>query len=400
MELDKIGIDLGKTVFHVVGLSAAGEVVIRKKFSRLQLLRFTANLRVRLMGMEACGGSHFLGRSLREQGHEVRLMPAQYVKPYVKTNKNDYIDAEAIAEAVGRANMRFVPIKSDEQLDMQSLHRVRDRWVARRTSVVNQMRGLLLERGITLRKGRRHAETCLQGILEDADNHLSGLARMLLAQLQGAQAADDIAEEFTHRRWHENVECKWKDGTLLLSAENDDDPNEAFMSGVKAQAQRGRSRLAYKAPPPAGSGSCVAQSCLSAGGSCIPAEHLRSAGNRQYLAVCAWKDPDVFLPQERVFRPPRCERTARQAENPAGRDRPPSNSKPFSWPRPAWLGSDSLSPVPVAGPPPVRGTVGAPAWRLRPACAGYACCTAWRSACASPCPLNCSFCNTSRSSST
>ena len=96
-----------------------------------------------------------------------------------------YIDAEAIAEAVGRANMRFVPIKSDEQLDMQSLHRVRDRWVARRTSVINQIRGLLLERGITFRKGRRHAEASLPAVLEDADNRLSGLLRMLLGQLQG-----------------------------------------------------------------------------------------------------------------------------------------------------------------------------------------------------------------------
>jgi transposase len=109
MEIDTIGIDLGKTVFHLVGLSMAGEAAVRRKFSRTQLLRFTANLRVRLIGMEACGGFHFLGRSLREQGHEVRLMPAQYVKPCVKTNKNDYIDAEA----VGRAKMRFVPIKSD-----------------------------------------------------------------------------------------------------------------------------------------------------------------------------------------------------------------------------------------------------------------------------------------------
>jgi len=184
MELDTIGIDLGKTIFHLVGVNRAGEVVVRRKFSRPQLLRFTANLRVRLIGMEACGGSHFLGRSLREQGHEVRLMPAQYVKPYVKTNKNDYIDAEAIAEAVGRANMRFVPIKSDEQLDMQSLHRVRDGWVARRTSVINQIRGLLLERGITFRKGRRHAEASLPTLLEDADNGLSGLLRMLLEQLQ------------------------------------------------------------------------------------------------------------------------------------------------------------------------------------------------------------------------
>jgi hypothetical protein len=101
--------------------------------------------------MEACGGSHFLGRALKEQGHEVRLMPAQYVKPYVKTNKSDYIDAEAIAEAVGRPKMRFVPIKTDEQLDLQALHRVREHWVMRRTAVINQIRGLLLDREITLR---------------------------------------------------------------------------------------------------------------------------------------------------------------------------------------------------------------------------------------------------------
>ena len=155
-----------------------------KKFSRNQLLHFTANLGVRLIGMEACGGAHFLGRALREQGHDVRLMPAQYVKPYVKTNKNDYIDAEAIAEAVGRPRMRFVPIKSDDQLDMQSLHRVRERWVGRRTAVVNQIRGLLLERGITVRKGRRHAEAALPCILEDPNSNLSGSLRMLLAQLQ------------------------------------------------------------------------------------------------------------------------------------------------------------------------------------------------------------------------
>src|SRR5258705_9014512 len=117
MELHTIGIDLGKTVFHLVGLNPHGEVVVRKKFSRTQLLRFTANVHVQLIGMEACGGAHFLGRALREQGHEVRLIPAQYVKPYVKTNKSDYIDAEA----VGRPRMRFVPIKTDDQLDLQSL---------------------------------------------------------------------------------------------------------------------------------------------------------------------------------------------------------------------------------------------------------------------------------------
>jgi len=212
MELDTIGIDLGKTTFHVVGLSAAGEVVVRRKFSRTQLLRFTANLRVRLIGMEACGGSHFLGRSLREQGHEVRLMPAQYVKPYVKTNKNDYIDAEAIAEAVGRPRMRFVPIKSDDQLDMQSLHRVRDRWVAHRTSIINQIRGLLLERGITFRKGRRHAEASLPGILEDPENGLSGALRVLLAQLQSElrqlQSQIDEADALVARSASEHEPCQ------------------------------------------------------------------------------------------------------------------------------------------------------------------------------------------------
>jgi transposase len=138
MELPTIGIDLGKTVFHLVGLNLRGEVGVRKKFSRKQLLHFTANLQVKLIGMEACGGAHFLGRALREQGHEVGLMPAQYVKPYLKTNKSDYIDAEAIAEAVERPKMRFVPIKSDDQLDLQSLHRVRERWGMRRTAVINR----------------------------------------------------------------------------------------------------------------------------------------------------------------------------------------------------------------------------------------------------------------------
>ena len=107
MEIRTIGIDLGTTVFHLVGVNGRGEVVVRKKCSRLQLLRFTSNLPSCLIGMEACAGSHFLGRALREQGHDVRLMPAQYVKPYVKTNKNDYIDAEALAEAV-RSGRRHI----------------------------------------------------------------------------------------------------------------------------------------------------------------------------------------------------------------------------------------------------------------------------------------------------
>src|SRR5476649_245076 len=184
MEVQTIGIDLGKTVFHLVGLNQRGEVVVRKKCSRNQVLRFTSNLHVSLIGMEACGGSHFLGRALREQGHDVRLMPAQYVKPYVKTNKNDYLDAEAIAEAVQRPTMRFVPIKTDEQLDLQALHRVRDRWVARRTAVMNQMRGFLLERGITMRKGPSHLAAQLQIIFGEGNGSFSGRTRGLLLELK------------------------------------------------------------------------------------------------------------------------------------------------------------------------------------------------------------------------
>ncbi len=184
MKLQTLGIDLGKTVFHVVGLDLTGKVVIRKKCSRKQLLAFTANLQVQLIGMESCSGSHFLGRALRAQGHEVRLMPAQYVKPYVQTNKSDFLDAEAIAEAVQRPRMRFVPIKTEEQLDLQALHRVRERWVMRRTAVVNQIRSLLLERGLTLPKGRRYVDQMLPRILEDATLRLSDSFRVLLAQLK------------------------------------------------------------------------------------------------------------------------------------------------------------------------------------------------------------------------
>jgi transposase len=212
MDIHTIGIDLGKTVFHLIGLNVRGEVVVRKKLSRSQLLRFTANLQVHLIGMEACGGSHFLGKALQEQGHEVRLIPPQYVKPFVKTNKNDYIDAEAIAEAVGRPTMRFVPIKSDDQLDMQSLHRVRERWVTRRTAVINQIRSLLLERGITVLKGRCHLEAALSVVLTDAEGKLSGTVRLLVAQLKleldqlalRLEEADALIQQITQ----ENESCR------------------------------------------------------------------------------------------------------------------------------------------------------------------------------------------------
>ena len=155
-------------------------MVIRKKFSRSQLLEYTANLPSSLLGMEAGVGSHFLGRALREQGHQVRLIPAQFVRPFVKSNKNDYRDAEAIAEAVERENMRFVPIKTEDQLDLQALHRVRDRLVARRTSVINQIRAFLLERGISFRKGPASLRRQMPEILENTDAKLSTAMRRLL----------------------------------------------------------------------------------------------------------------------------------------------------------------------------------------------------------------------------
>ena len=183
MKIRSIGIDLGKTTFHLVALDERGKPVIKKKLSRTQLLTFTANLPAVLMGLEACSGSHFLGRALREQGHDVRLIPAQFVKPFVKSNKNDYLDAEAIAEAVERENMRFVPIKTDDQLDLQALHRVRDRFVSRRTAVINQVRAFLLERGITFRKGPATLRKQLPEILENAGAPLSPRMRSLLATL-------------------------------------------------------------------------------------------------------------------------------------------------------------------------------------------------------------------------
>ncbi len=183
MHIASVGIDLGKTTFHLVALDERGQVVIRKKFSRPQLLAYTANLQHSLIGMEACSGAHFLGATLRRQGHDARLIPAQFVKPFVKSNKNDFLDAEAIAEAVARQNMRFVPIKTDDQLDLQALHRVRDRLVQRRTAVINQIRGFLLERGITFGRGPVQLRNQMASLLEDADNALTPRLRILLDRL-------------------------------------------------------------------------------------------------------------------------------------------------------------------------------------------------------------------------
>jgi transposase len=197
MKIHSIGIDLGKTTFHLVALGDRGKVIVRKKLSRKQLLGFTANLEPALIGMEACSGSHFLGRALRQQGHDVRLIPGQFVKPFLKSNKNDFLDAEAIAEAVERENMRFVPIKTDDQLDLQALHRVRERLVSRRTAVINQIRAFLLERGVIFPKGPASLRRQMPEILENADAPLSPRIRSLLAMMwEEWKQLDEQVESF------------------------------------------------------------------------------------------------------------------------------------------------------------------------------------------------------------
>ncbi len=147
-----IGIDIGKNSFHVVGQDQRGAIVLRQKWSRGQVEARLANLPPCLIGMEACVGAHHLSRKLQMLGHDARLMPAKYVRPYSKGQKNDFRDAEAIAEAVQRPTMKFVATKTAEQLDLQALHRVRERLVGQRTGVINQIRAFLLERGIAVRQ--------------------------------------------------------------------------------------------------------------------------------------------------------------------------------------------------------------------------------------------------------
>jgi transposase len=209
MKVTTIGIDLAKNVIQAHGVDERGKAVLKKQLKRAQVLPFFANLPPALIGMEACASAHHWGRKLSGLGHTVKLMAPQYVRPYVKTNKNDAADAEAICEAVGRPNMVFVPLKSASQQAVLALHRARQGLVKARTAQANPMRGLLGEFGLVVPQGLSAIDRRLPEILEDGDNELPGSFRQLLSRLHEHLRHLDTqvaALEGEIKRWHREDE--------------------------------------------------------------------------------------------------------------------------------------------------------------------------------------------------
>ena len=201
-----LGVDLGKNVCSVVGLDASGKVVMRRKIRRETLIGLAEKLPPCIVGMEACCGAHHLGRVFTAHGHDVRLMSPEYVRPYVKAQKNDDRDAEGVAEAATRPTMRFVDLKSQDQLDVQTLHRSRDRLVGERTALTNQLRAILLERGLIAPKGRRKLEEFLAELMDERGGaDLS--PRMVLLVVDARRRIAAFNDEFV--RWaKENEEAR------------------------------------------------------------------------------------------------------------------------------------------------------------------------------------------------
>jgi transposase len=213
MNITTVGIDLAKNVFQVHGVDHHGKVVLKKQLKRAQMAPFFANLSLCLIGMKACGSAHHWARKLQAMGHTVRLMAPQFVKPYVKTNKNDAADAEAICEAVGRPNMRFVPIKNVEQQAVLALHRVRQGLVKARTAQGNQIRGLLAEFGIIIPQGISNIAARVPALIEDASNELPGAFRILIQRLldhlkELDRQVDELEAQI--QAWHRNSELSTK----------------------------------------------------------------------------------------------------------------------------------------------------------------------------------------------
>lgn len=211
MKIRTVGMDLAKQVFQVHGVDAQGEAVLRKKLERSKVLEFFVNLPPCLIGMEACGSAHYWARKLQAMGHVVKLIAPQFVKPYVKTNKNDAADAEAICEAVTRPNMRFVPIKTDEQQAILSVHRVRQSFVRARTAQANQIRGLLAEFGLVIPQGIAYIARRLPQLMEQPE--LPDSFRVLLQRLYAHlkeldKQVDEL--EVTIAHWHRESELSRK----------------------------------------------------------------------------------------------------------------------------------------------------------------------------------------------
>lgn len=185
MKVTTIGIDLAKNIFQIHGVDERGGTVLRKQLKRAQVTNFFVNLPACLIGMEACGSAHFWARQLTALGHTVKVMAPQFVKPYVKTNKNDVADAEAICEAVARPNMRFVAVKNAEQQALLAMHRARQGFIVERTAQGNQLRGLMMEFGLALPRGFKALTAMVPQILQSAENDLPGLSRDLFSRLLG-----------------------------------------------------------------------------------------------------------------------------------------------------------------------------------------------------------------------
>jgi transposase len=182
-QLSTVAIDLAKKVFHLVGADTTGKILWRKRLTRHALMPFIAQLPPVLIGMEACGGAHYWARRFREHGHEVKLMAPQFVKPFVKSNKNDMRDAEAIAEAVTRPTMRFVPTKDIDQQDLQALHRVRERLIGERTALINEVHGLMNEYGIVIPTGVSKFHQAVVQTLASAKDTLTALSQEMFGKL-------------------------------------------------------------------------------------------------------------------------------------------------------------------------------------------------------------------------
>jgi len=213
MKITTVGVDLAKNVFQVHGVDQRGKAVVRKRLRRNQVLAFFVQCPPCLIGMEACGGAHYWARRLQAQGHTVKLMAPQFVKPYVKANKTDAADAEAICEAVTRPTMRFVPVKDAEQQSVLSLHRARQGFVRARTAQANQIRGLLAEYGITLPQGINHVAKRVPEIVEDAENDLPGVFCELLVRLRAHlveldRQVQELEEQIN--AWHRSTEASQK----------------------------------------------------------------------------------------------------------------------------------------------------------------------------------------------